>query len=247
MSWWLGTFVDHLWLELCFGDINMSLNSVAARKIHKSAHNSPRHAPSSNASPSMGRAARTPPPSSQSVARPNTDDVNSISAAIEMDEDDIPRQLFAANEAVGSASDGTGSPHTPSYQEKLEARVKRPAPRFRPQSRQKLTVVQTDVVDRSAHHVTVTGRQSTTSSYGDDSSSGGGGGGGDAIDKGQVSFLSSMSLRIKSLEAANRALRLALVAKEKQCLHLQHELHETTRGNAVESLQVSWFVGWLAE
>ena len=118
-----------------------------------------------------------------------------------------------------------GSPT--SYQQKLEARVTRPPSRYRPKSSSGGSQLRVrpgtggqHIVDRNAHHITVGGgrnRNASGNANGDGNGNASGGGGDDG-DKGQVSFLSSMSLRIKSLEAANRSLRIALVDKEKQCL-----------------------------
>jgi hypothetical protein len=220
----------------------MSLNSVSARKKAQSAHNSPRHGGGGALlpiSPGLGTVAlrRSAAPlgsqgeSDDSAAAPtNHDDVDAVTAAIQQasvavdngDEAGLAKELFPDVNAKGNKS--------PSYQEKLEARIANPS-RFRPQSRQKLTVQASPGVDRNAHHVTVSDRRR-------DGGGGGDCGGGDdadaeggvstvgGADRGQVSFLSSMSLRIKSLEAANRGLRQALVAKEKDCLRLQHEVEE---------------------
>jgi hypothetical protein len=135
---------------------------------------------------------------------------------------------------------------SPSYQERLESRVTRPT-LYRPSSRPK--VKPPGQVDRDAHHIAVGGRGTSSATPGSGSSSAGqpgsesaedhkgnhnghGNGNGNGADssssdtKGEVSFLSSMSLRIKSLEAANRGLRMAVVDKEKQCLRLQQQVTE---------------------
>ena len=195
----------------------MSLNSVSARKKQHSAHNSPRSVKKTNS----GAAAT---PSGGSKLEPNVGDVEAVNAAIAAssvtDGDDSPaKELFPPE--FGSVE----GPKSPSYQEKLEARITNPV-RFRPKSaRQKLTVQPAD--DRSTHRVTIKARPRLQ--QGEQGAAEATVGQEVVNDKGQVSFLSSMALRIKSLEAANRSLRVAVVGKEKQCLQLQHELHEARR------------------
>lgn len=200
----------------------MSLNSLSARKLQHSAHNSPRNA-------AAIAAAVIPVDDEENVSAPISSSDTQIAAVSTEDAEAVANAIRDADGSV--VSDGSGDAEltpqgakSPSYQEKLDARLINPT-RYRPQSRQQIQVrpytPTQDHRSRSTHHIRVDHPVDHD----------------EPPDSGQVSFLSSMSLRIKSLEAANRSLRMAVIEKEKQCFSLQREVDASRRDEHVASLR----------